>query len=413
MDTTKDKKNLTRSRFVIITLFVTGLIILGVIGVNSIFEGDPDDDPRWFRDVRTGAWSYICGSDIGILSVKQKLETMYGSDAPKIKVDVANSEFSEGNWHYEFAQLAKQSLVANNYLAATGYYSIAAFPFLYGDKRAPKMYKLALDSFQKALNKRKYPHKIITVNINGENINVYIVYPQSYQEGDAVPAIITTGGIDGLMTFTFADYLMHWNKVNIAWVGVDMHGHGTSVNLKLNVEETHEIHVAVIKSLRKDVSINNKNIFVHSRSWGGHAALKLLATNKADELDVGGISASCAIGENIFSQIWLTLLIMPKMTRNVWGARAGINPDHYFEMMDTSNGIEVSDELFWGNPETSVPLLVLNTADDNMNPISEIKAMAALSKNGRYFIVEDEKGHCPSRSQGLKEVAKFVKENMR
>jgi pimeloyl-ACP methyl ester carboxylesterase len=397
-------------RLVVILPLVAGLMIGGifVIDLLDLFGdgGDPEEDPNFFRDLRIDAWSHLIGDDSGILSVKKKLETMYGSDAPKNKVDLANNEFSEGNWHYEFVQLAEQSLEENNYLAATGYYAIAAFPFLYQDTRAPEIYDLALDAFQKALQHGQYPHKIITVNIDGVDIDAYLVYPQSYHDGDIVPAIVTTGGSDGLMPFVFADYLRYWNHAGIAWVSFDMPGHGTSKDLILTGDNADSIHIAVIEALRTDESIDKHNIFIYSRSLGGYAALRMLATNKADELDIAGIAAVCPIGESLFSNVWHSYFYMPKIELNIWGARVGVDPDKYFDM-------RVSDREFWGKPETSIPLLVHNTADDNINPVSEIKKMATLSTNGKYIIVEDEEGHCPPRGVALENVAKFVDENMR
>lgn len=397
-----------------IRLFIIVLTAASLMIISGC--GDPDDDPRWFRELRTDSWSLLIGDENGILSVKKKLETMYGSDAPKIKVDLANKEFSKGNWHYEFAQLAEQAIENNNYLSATGYYSIASYPQLYQDELSHDMYELALNTFQKALKYEKCPYKIIIVNVEGVNINAYLVYPKVYKNGDIVPAIIETGGTDGLMTNLFSDYLLHWNTANIAWVGFDIPGNGTSKDLKLT-PEAEIVHVAVLKALRSDNSIDNKNIFVYSRSFGGYAALKLIATAKADELDIAGIAAVGPLAESIFlgNDRTVKRIIetrMPPMMRNVWSARVGIDPADIDEFIRIGRGFAFSKQGLWGKTVSSVPLLVYNVGKDFLNPIAEIKEMATLSKNGRY-IIEDGYDHCGSRRLALDEIAKFVDKNLR
>jgi len=126
-------------RFGIILLIVITLMATGGCFMANLIDDDDDENPFWFRELRIDAWSLLSGDGGGIVSVKTKLETMYGSSAPEVKVDLANSEFSEGNWHYEFSQLAKQALSENNYLAATGYYTLAAYPQAYKDERAIEM----------------------------------------------------------------------------------------------------------------------------------------------------------------------------------------------------------------------------------------------------------------------------------
>ncbi len=372
--------------------------------------GDPDDNPCWFRDVRSDSWGLLIGNQSGIESVRSKLETLHGSKAPEVKVDLATDAFSDGNWHYEFAQLAEQSLAADDYFAATGYYTAASFPQMYRDSRAHEMYDLALDAFEDGLQDGQYDYKIITVEVDGVDINAYLVYPGSFNDGDVVPVILETGGIDGLMTIGFSDFTLHWNNAGVAWVGFDIPGLGTSKDLTLTYE-AEKVHVAVIEALQEDASIDNDNIFVYSRSMGGYAALRLLVT-RADELNIAGIAAVCPLAEYTFSAGMDMIESMPAMTRNAYGTRLGIDPDNYEALAVASEDFQFSNQGYWGDTFSSVPLLIYNTGGDAFNPVSEMEQMAALSSDGK-FIVEEGEGHCGTRELALQEVAKLVDDNMR
>lgn len=409
----KKGKNGLIKKIIIFTL-AAGLGIGGYFTVAEIIEGDPDADPRYFREVRTDSWSLLIGDDLGIYSVQKKLEDMYGEDAPKVKVDLANNEYSEGNWHYEFAKLAEESISDYDFMAAAGYYSIASFPHLYGDSVAPTMYELALQAFDLALLQKEYPYEKFPITVDGVTIEAYIVFPQSYQAGDSIPSVITTGGIDGLMVFGFSDYIEQWNDKGVAWVGFDMHGHGTSYNLKLTGSNSDLLYYEAVKALKNVEGVDEKNIFIYGRSLGGYAGLRLLASGKADELDVAGIAAA-PIGEHLLApwKLRYTLLTLAKDTRNCWGARVRVNPEDTQAMIENTKDMALSRKSFWGDSDSSIPLLVMNTADDEMNPVKEIMEMATLSTKGEYYIAWDEEGHCPSRATALKELERFIEENLR
>jgi pimeloyl-ACP methyl ester carboxylesterase len=277
------------------------------------------------------------------------------------------------------------------------------------------MYTLAWDTFRTALDHGSYPYKAITVNVEGVDITAYLVYPQSFREGDSVPVVIETGGMDSLVTFNFANYLMHWNDAGIAWIGFDMPGIGTSIGLNLT-HEAEKVHLAFIEALQADNSIDRKNMFVIGRSLGGYGALRVFAT-KAEELDLAGVVAFCPIAEHVFSMGEDAIREMDPMGRSTWGARLGIDPENLEELVEASKPFSFSSQGLWGKTLSSVPLLVYNSGHDFMNPVSEMKQIATLSENGICIVAEpqysDDDGHCGCRKQALKIFAEFVDENIR
>jgi pimeloyl-ACP methyl ester carboxylesterase len=401
--------------FIVLMILITGISMIGGCDQSNSVEDteDEDEESNWFRELRTDSWSLFIGDDSGILSVIEKLETMYAGGAPDVKIDLANKEFSEGNWHYEFNQMALQSIENSNYLAATGYYCIASYPQMYEDELSHELYAAALETFEIALQNGSYPYKIITVTVEGVDINTYLVCPQSFEEGDSVPVVIETGGIDSLVLFNFSNYMMHWNEANIAWLGFDIPGMGTSKDLNLTYD-AEKIHIAVLEALRSDNSIDNKNIFINGRSMGGYVALRVLVT-RADDLDIGGIIAFCPIAEHIFSLGVDAINAMDPMMRNTWGARLGINPANTEELADER--FRFSYHGLWGETFSSVPLLIYNSGHDFLNPVYEMEQMAQLSENGFYIIADeeyaDEDGHCGCRKKALEIFAEFVDNNLR
>jgi pimeloyl-ACP methyl ester carboxylesterase len=231
-----------------------------------------------------------------------------------------------------------------------------------------------------------------------------------------VPVSIETGGVDSLVTFNFANYLMHWNDTGFAWVGFDVPGIGTSIGLRMTYD-IEKVHLAVIEALQADDSIDNKNMFVTGRSLGGYAALRLLVTGKAEELDLAGIMAFCPIGEHIFSQSEAAIRAMDPMLRSTWAARSGIDPDDVQALTEYSEPFSFSYQGLWGKTLSSVPLLIYNSPGDFQNPVSEMKEMARLSENGTYIVAEpeyaDDDGHCGCRTKALEIFGNFVNENMR
>lgn len=391
-----------------------GVYVGGYFCVIEILEGDPDDDPRFLRDVRIDSWSALIGDDRGILAVQQKLIELYGENAPKIKVDMANPDFSEGNWHYEFYTLAQEAEARGDFFGATGYYSIASYPHLLGDSRANEMYALGLEAFKEALSRGNYSYQVLDITVDGATIPAFLVLPQN-RENERVPVVITTGGIDGLMTFCFSDYLNRWNEEGIAWVGFDMHGHGTSHEIPITAQ-AFNIHEQVVHSLQNNPHIDEENIFIYGRSWGGYAGLRMLTSGRADQLNVAGIAVS-PVGEKLFNpaMLWYKWLTLGQDTKAVWSARLEIPLPNYIRIIQTTNqmGLALDERNFWGDYRSSIPLLVMNTAEDEMNPVSEVIEMADLSTNGSYFIAEDEEGHCPSRPVALAQVGAFVEQNRR
>jgi hypothetical protein len=219
------------------------------------------------------------------------------------------------------------------------------------------------------------------------------------------------------MLFQFADYMLHWNEANIAWVGFDIAGLGTSRNLNLTYE-VEKVHVAVIKALKADASIDHKNIFVYSRSMGGTSALRLIGTGQADKLDIAGVAAVCPLTASTVKGGCLAGLIaiksIPAMTRNALGASLGIDPDDTWELSRRARTLQASFQDYWGKTVTSVPLLVCTGEHmDFANSTSDLQIAAYISEKGKYIVAEGESGHCPGLQGTLNEVAKFVNENMR
>lgn len=374
--------------------------------------GDEEENECWFRDLRFDSWEMLIGNESGLRSVQEKLERMYGHLVPETTVDLANTEFSEGNWHYEFVQLAEQAVEDDDLIAAMGYYTLASYPQIWGDERAPGLYELALDTFEEALEVGEYPYEEIEIYIEGNEIEAYLVYPQSFENGDSVPVVIETGGIDGLMTIGFAEYLLHWNEENIAWVGFDLPGYGTSRALNLTYE-AERVHLEVIEELRVNDNIDNENIFLYGRSMGGFAGLRLLAT-QAGTLDIAGIAAFGAVGESALSDEDM-IDHMPAMTRNALGRSLGIDPEDGQALFEASIPFRFSEWLdVWPptEPVSSVPLIVYNGEHDMFSPPFEVEQMASLSENGR-FEIEKDGDHCGTRSLGLPVLAQFVAENLR
>lgn len=59
--------------------------------------------------------------------------------------------------------------------------------------------------------------------------------------------------------------------------------------------------------------------------------------------------------------------------------------------------------------DTSIPFLVMITADDQMNPIREVIEISELSSNGEYVKALDEEGHLFSRQFAIDKVIKLDK----
>ena len=380
---------------------------------------EDDGDGRWFREMRIDGWTMLISDDSQILAVRQKLEQMFGSGAPEVKVDMANPRFSDGNWHYEFSRLAQAAISRSNYMDAAGYYTLAAYPMAYGDRRAVAMYDHALDTFEKALDQGQYPYRPLTVTVEGVDITAYLVFPQSFEPGAALPVIVETGGTDSLMPFNFANYLRHWNRTGAAWVGFDIPGHGTAYDLPLTYD-AEKLHVAVIEALKATPGIDGDNIFVIGRSAGGYAALRLIVTGKADDLGLAGVVAFCPIAEHIFSRIIEDETLIQEIDPvelNTWCARTKVDPKDTQAIVASIRPFRFSSHGLWGRPFSAVPLLVYNSANDFVNPVAEMKEMAALSKNGKFMVAKpefgDDDGHCGCRREALRIFAGFVADNMR
>ena len=393
-------------------LVIAGFFLATALGGWWLMQPDPEDDLRWFRDLRIESWQRVIGESSQLDTVISELESTYGPGAPRPQIDMAETDFLPGNWSYEFAQLAEKSLAEENYQAAAGYFMMANYPQVpaTANSQSDAMHLKSLSSFEHWLTRDNHDYEKLSIPVDDQYITAYLVLPKTNTD-KALPVVLQTGGIDSFFLAGFPDYLQGWEPLNIGWVGFDIAGLGTAKGLTLDFK-AEKVHQAVIKHLLAHPRVDAKNLFVYSRSMGGYAALRLAAIPNPD-YNLAGVIAGCAVAEHVFKRRWLALLNMPKMTRHALAARLNIEPNNYLGLAKAVKSFQFSRQGIWQAGITDTPLLVFNTPDDYLNPVSEIKEMAALSSNGQFALLDGEVGHCGSRTKGLIAATQFVKEHLR
>ncbi len=348
------------------------------------FQGQDD----WYRDLRIDGWQASGAKKQTIAQVINRIEVRnQNQDA---RFDLATTDYKSGNWHYEWDSAGQQANANGDFLAASMYYTIAAYPFINEKTRSNDSYQMALDNYQQAVESDGSVLEQLTVSTQDGEAKAFLHLPEQ-QPNKTMPVLVMTNGSDHALTQLYPIYRDYIKKAGWAMVTFDLPGLGSNNSFAQHTDRTNVIHQQLIKKLKQDPRLQSDKIVLMGKSFGGNAAIKTAFTNSND---IAGAISWCGAVNGPFLKFGFIMTLLPDMTRDALLSRFALPQE---QLGQQGSALALSTQ-YLGKVKTKVPMLAINQGSDKISPVSDMRLIAESSTQGKYVIVEENitQGHCSS-----------------
>lgn len=354
----------------------------------------------WYRDLRTQGWKWSGAKPAAMTQVIADLEKNVTDTSKQVDKQVAT--YQAGNWNYEWDQVGNAAKKQGDYLAATMYHTIAAYPLVKGNALANQSYKMAINNYVAAVKKAGFNIEELKLDTADGQAHAFLHLP-SDSINKPMRTLVMTNGSDHALTQLFPVYRDYLNKQGWAFITFDLPGLGSNESLTQNPKETNIIHKAVLNYIKQDNRLATDKVALLGKSFGGNAAIKTAFTNPDD---IAGAISWCGAVNKVFMNFDFVLNKIPEMTKDSLMSRFGLPKD---ELASHGPDFALSTE-YLGKVTTPVPMLAINHANDRISPVSDLKLIAQSSKQGEYIVVEEEinQGHCSSEDESLVKIMNWL-----
>jgi esterase FrsA len=196
------------------------------------------------------------------------------------------------------------------------------------------------------------------------------------------------------------------NEKGIAVVVLDIPGVGES-NFVPSTPEHDQVFSDMLTLLKTDARIDESRAAVFAMSFGGNAAARV-AFN--DERFVAVVAGCAPVHAQFDRPLWAIRIapawilrgvmdrLLPEVRRDVLADRLGFSlplmaSDYAKFAIQTTRFSLVNQGLISKGNRAKVPLLVINTTDDDIAPPSDMELLAASAENSEVMYM-GEGGHC-------------------
>jgi len=385
----------------------------------------PEPPSGTYRDVEEEwlpKWTWA-GPDSS--QIEAALDNMKTSTAPRSNPEQYDTvtKYGPGHWVFEFEVLGDAAMsealaleaageveaARDAFMKASSFYQIGKFPYTRdGDwEYFRTSYEKSMAAYERAGRYFPTPLEIVELPYQGGTIRGYLHLPADTHEAP-YPLVIASGGID---IFKVENYPLAklMNEKGIAVVVLDIPGVGESNFVPS--EPTHDqVFRDMLTLLEKDPRIDASRAAVFATSFGGNAAARVAFT---DERFVAVVAACAPIHEAFDQPVWAMRLapaplvmavmerIIPPLKLDVMADRLGfslpLREEDYTEFAVRAAGFSlVHQGLISTGQKAKVPLLVINTTDDDIAPPSDMELLAASAETSEVMYM-GEGGHCGER----------------
>lgn len=355
-----------------------------------------------YRQMHMDTWEET-GADLALMQqTLQRIKTL--NAAQNSYLDMATTDYVAGNWAYEWGSLGEAALQREDYWAAVGYFSASAYPFLKTDPLSKRSYKRALNSYARAVDKDDGRLERLLIPTDRGEAVAYLHLPVQ-QLGEAMPVLLVTNGSDQTMTTLYPSFRDYFAPEGWAMLSFDLPGIGANSHIAVNTRETNLIHRAVLAGISEDIRLDSTKVALIGSSFGGHSAVKTAFTD-ADK--VAAAVSICGAVNAPFTQFRQAINQVPKMTADAFLNRFDLSPE---QVIEGSRALALSTD-YLGVLQTSVPILSINHAGDQISPVSDLELTTASSRGGETMIIDKgtQYGHCPADSLALPLVVSWLRD---
>ncbi|SFD51536.1 alpha/beta hydrolase [Pseudoalteromonas denitrificans] len=355
---------------------------------------------EWYRELHREGWAEDGGDSEVINQVIKNIKNK--NNGTSNYYDRHTSQYTVGNWNYEWDQVATKAENNNNYLQATIYSSIAAYPFVNMDKHAQLSYKKALINYKKAVEKGGFNLEYIPLSSEKGDMQVALHLPEN-KDKDPRPVIIMTNGSDKVLTYLYPFYRDYFSLQGWAMISFDLPGIGANSLIQQDPSNTNSIHQRVLQFIKDDPRLDENSIALVGKSFGGHSAAKMAFT---DQDDLSAVVSWCGVINRPFKNLRFSAHKAPPMTKDAFISRFSLSEEALYQ-----RGHELAlSEKFLGKVQTSVPILAINHGNDKLSPLGDMKLLKMSSKAGEVIVIDEDntEGHCSSDMPSLQQIIPWL-----
>ena len=425
--------------------------------IDELIESEAFED-IWYRDLRIGAWIWQ-GIDrdlirlalARVLAADARLDPQHFQDVDGNYVDTFGGDDREGAWTREWSNSAAESLRGLRFAPpatqrrllqeASVLFTIASYPHLRGQQASRQAFERANDAYRRA-GELMAP-ALVTLRVpfdDGQTAGEVVTYLHRPAEFDGpVPVVMISGGVDVVLTEhfpAFEDLAAH----GMAMLAMDLPGIGNSEAWPTTPDQTslHREVVSYLVQFADQLGIDPERIAVIGSSMGGNAATKA-AFESSPDFPVWAAVNRCGATGSVFSfPLEAYAFGFPHMTTDAAASLLGVDylhqvpgePDTFEPLRTAITALSLYEQGFlapWFEevdgvlegpldeaPDqpviTSVPILSINTADDDIGSVADMETVAAASAAGSIRLHPEYEDHCEPRAVGFPYIAWWLSE---
>jgi|GEM_PF-2082110 len=372
-------------------------------GLKNLRGREQELDGVFLREVKYDDWTYIGAEEEVIAEVVN--EILEENKGKKGFLDTATKKYRDGNWQYEWDQVAKEAEKDGDYEKAAAYYTVSAYPYFKDSRENYNSYVVnAMRNYQKVVEEDGFYYEKIEVDTPQGKAYANLHLPE--KDGRDYPVVIFTGGSDVFAIEYYRLFKEYLADQGIAYISFELPGMGINSHLTYT-PDTNIVHRGVIEKIKGDARFNGK-IVVGASSLGGQPAVRTAFTN---EEDITAVVNFCGAVSDVWKGITPeTFEYYPMLNQVVLGDRTGLGMKGFAEIAPEYS---LENQGLLGTKETSVDIMSIGTSTDPVAPVSDAELVTNASDNGVNVIVASEVGHGMPRSVVLPLISGYIVDKLK
>ncbi|TDD08017.1 alpha/beta hydrolase [Nonomuraea diastatica] len=142
-------------------------------------------------------------------------------------------------------------------------------------------------------------------------------------------------------------------------------------------------------------------------SYGGYTVARLAFTDKR----VKAVVSHCGLIHEALNRGPATIKSLPPVTRAALAARYNVPVSDTEQLGRVARRSSLANQKLVGTIRTNTSILAINTADDPIAPVSDLKRLAASSTDGKV-VVTSGSGHCEPFDESYEAATSWLKRKL-
>lgn len=355
----------------------------------------------WYRVLKRPQWIWTGVDAIDQEEILARIAANDGHRSYEYLLDTV-AGYIPGNWAYEwtksgmvYQKLAqqqesdgKQTEAGFNFIKASTYYSIAAYPYLSNDILADQATVFANKAYEKAADLLPYQIEKIEIKQGKQSTQALLHLPDDIPSSP-LPVIIVCGGLEISHPELWRIYQQVIRPKGWAMVSLDMPSFGYSSNIPLT-EDSSAIHQTLLDKIDQHPYLDHDNIFAFGIRFGANILTRLAYM---EPKRVKGVISLSPICHHFLTREYQKSYRIPDMFLDLVASRLRKQHFQRESLLGLLNAWSLKTQGLLGIKKLPVPFLAMTLKNDPVCPPEEVKLVARSSSNGSYKIFSDQPLH--------------------